>query len=163
VKKGSGVLGAKGVEKSTSLVKKKKSWEDEWEEEIERKGTSEMIASVIREDDEDEEGEEERESIRVEDEESEVEVENLQEVKNLILHQLVISYNLSKVTQHVVDKVLNHLSKEEKMEKSLKKVEEMLLNVSDRVGEESSKLLKVGILLTLILQVLIFVLLILKR
>ena len=162
MKKGSGVLGAKGVEKSTSLVKKK-SWEDEWEDEIERKGTNEMIASVIREDEEVEDDEEERESIRVEDEESEIEVGSLQEVKNLILHQLVISYNLSKVTQHVVDRVLNHLSREEKMEKSLKKVEEVLLDVSDRVGEGSSTLLKVGIVLTLILQVLIFVLLILRH
>jgi len=162
VKKGSGVLGAKGVEKSTSLVKKK-SWEDEWEDEIERKGTNEMIASVIREDEEVEDDEEERESIRVEDEESEIEVGSLQEVKNLILHQLVISYNLSKVTQHVVDRVLNHLSREEKMERSLRKVEEVLLDVSDRVGEGSSTLLKVGIVLTLILQVLIFVLLILRH
>lgn len=162
MKKGSGVLGAKGVEKSTSLVKKK-SWEDEWEDEIERKGTNEMIASVIREDEEVEDDEEERESIRVEDEESEIEVGSLQEVKNLILHQLVISYNLSKVTQHVVDRVLNHLSREEKMERSLRKVEEVLLDVSDRVGEGSSTLLKVGIVLTLILQVLIFVLLILRH
>ena len=163
MKKGSSVLGAKGAEKSISLAKKERSWEDEWEDEIERKGTNEMIASVIREDEEVEDDEEERESIRVEDEESEIEVGSLQEVKNLILHQLVISYNLSKVTQHVVDRVLNHLSREEKMERSLKKVEEVLLDVSDRVGEGSSTLLKVGIVLTLILQVLIFVLLILRH
>ena len=137
-------------EKGSAAVKKGRSLEDEWEEELERRGANEMIASVIRDDDE--ELDDERESIKVEDEESEVEIESLQEVKNLILHQLVISYNLSKVTQHVVDRVLNHLSREEKMEKSLRKIEEVLLDLSSRVEDRGSNLLKIGTIVTLILK-----------
>ena len=138
--------------------RRKRTWEDEI---VEERG--DVMASVYSDGEEDDEDEGRVAPSGIEEDvEDEVEIGSLQEIKNLIIHQLVISYNLSKVTQHIVDKVLNHFSREEEMGKKLAKIEGNVLEVLDAVEGEKSGWVKWAVVANLVLQVIILILLLLK-
>lgn len=141
-----------------SRKRRKRTWEDEI---VEERG--DMVTSVYSDNEEDDEEERKATPSGIEeDAEDEIEISSLQEIKNLIIHQLVISYNLSKVTQHIVDKVLNHFSREEEMSKKLAKIEGNVLEVLDAVEGEKSGWVKWAVVANLVLQVIILILLLLK-
>lgn len=138
--------------------------EDFWKDDLdggEDRDYDKKVASVFVDGDEDSEkgG---RVIVESEDEVDIGNIQELQEIKNLIIHQLVISYNLSKVTQYIVDRVLNHLNIEERMEKRLKKIEENVLAMTDSVGGKESGVSKFLIYLVLFFQVIIIVLMLLR-
>lgn len=66
-------------------------------------------------------------------------ITNFEEVKEFIIHQLVVSYNLYKITKEIVDRVLAHVNVENEILNKLEFLQkELLKNEKEKEKEQSS-------------------------